>query len=449
MSENGESLSLLDGKPYWKTNLAVVWLSQFVSMIGVALSLPFGPFYIRQLLERRGTILAEDLDNQVKLYAAISVACASLMMALIAPVWGVVADKYGRKPMLIRANLGAAVMIALMGFAPNIECFLVYRCFQGLFSGTITAAMTLVAGCTPSNRQGIALGTLSAGVFSGDVAGQFLGGVLAEEYGYRVTFSLGAVLLALSGIAVLFLAREDFVAKVKEKTIRTGRRWFSFVEHVRPCLPLYALLFMVAMSRVFDNSQFPLYIEFLNGGPAVPGKEIWTGRVAGVASMGAMLSGIFIGRLLDRFKPQRVGCIAAISACLMMLLIGLWPPRLMELERLMGVFTLFGHDFKENVAPAVLLMLPLRFFMVLFVAGLEPVVNVWLSKSTQAEHRGVVFGCAVTFRSMGFVIGPMLSGMVSMGLGIQQVFLVGPMLFLLLVPMFVLVSRLVARREAA
>lgn len=181
-----------DIKTYWKQNLFIMWVSQFVSNVGFSLSLPFAPFYLRSLG------LAD--EGRVRAYAAMAAALSNLAFALMAPIWGVLADRYGRKNMVLRATFGGAMIVLLMGMARSPFWFVLLRCCQGLFTGTVSASMTLVASGTPARRQGFALGFLSTSVFSGDMTGLFLGGAAGRD------FRLQALLLPLQLCARAFRA---------------------------------------------------------------------------------------------------------------------------------------------------------------------------------------------------------------------------------------------------
>ena len=404
---------------FWRQNLVVVWISQFISLMAFSLSVPFTPFYIR--------FLGVGEETEVKLYSALASALGSLTFAVMAPIWGLLSDRFGRKSMLLRANFGGMVVLALMGLAPSVGFFVFMRMMQGMFTGTMSAAMTLVSCGTPKHRQGFALGVLSAGVYSGDMTGQFLGGVLVEWYGYRTAFILSAILLMLSGLLVAWLVRETFVPPTKTtRHAPAGHRLAALATAIRPCLPLYVLLAFMMLARMLDNSQMPIFVELLNGGIGVEGAARWTGRVAGIASLGAMLSGLLIGRLLDRLPPERIAKTAAIGAAIAMGLIAILPTALLKMER----FDVLGG----SMAPAVLMLLPLRFLMIFFSAGLEPVSNYWLAKITPGDKKGIIFGCAVSWRSIGAVLGPLLGGLISIQIGVVAIFIFGPLFFLLLVP---------------
>jgi DHA1 family multidrug resistance protein-like MFS transporter len=131
-------------------------------------------------------------------------------MALIAPVWGMLSDRYGRKIMVTRAMFGGAVIICLMGFIQNVYQLTVLRAIQGMLTGTVPAATTLIASGTPSNRRGYALGMLQMAVYLGSTVGPFLGGLIAGRLGYRATFWVTGVLLLAAGILVSLLVKEEF-----------------------------------------------------------------------------------------------------------------------------------------------------------------------------------------------------------------------------------------------
>ncbi len=404
---------------FWRQNLVIVWISQFISLMAFSLSVPFTPFYIR--------FLGVGDESEVKMYSAVASALGSLTFAVMAPIWGLLADRFGRKSMLLRANFGGMIVLGLMGLAPSAGFFVFMRMMQGMFTGTMSAAMTLVSCGTPKHRQGFALGLLSAGVYSGDMTGQFLGGVLVEWYGFRTSFTLSAILLMLSGLLVAWLVRENFVPPPRTVS-RTGlwQRVTDLAVTVRPGLPLYVMLAFMMLARMLDNSQMPIFVELLNGGIGVDGAARWTGRVAGVASLGAMLSGLLIGRMLDRLPPERIARTAAIGAATAMGLIAILPSLMLNMNRV----DLLGG----SIAPAVLMLLPLRFLMIFFSAGLEPVTNYWLSKITPGDKKGIIFGCAVSWRSIGAVLGPLLGGLISIKIGVVAIFVFGPLFFLLLVP---------------
>ncbi len=398
-----------------------MWLSQFLSMVGFSISLPFAPFYLREL--------GVGDEGHVRAYAALAAALSNVTFAVMAPIWGVLADRYGRKNMVLRANFGGALIVALMGLSPNAFWFLLLRAIQGMFTGTVSASMTLVASSTPNHRQGFALAFLSTSVFSGDMAGLFIGGLLAEMFGYRNSFYLSGMMLGMSGFLVLFFAKERFVRPLGN----TGQKWirkFSFDWHgwrrfLQPAMPLFVLYVFSTLARYLDNSQFPLFVEYLNGGPEAPNTARLTSWVLGMGSIGAMISGVVLGHWVDKY-PSKVAKIASCGAALFMGLM-LLTATLLSLPRtqMLGI----------SVTVPILCLMPLRFLMIFFSAGLEPVWNAWLSKTTLPERKGVMFGLAATFRSIGCILAHSMAGVLACYMGVISLFIVGPILFLLIIPL--------------
>ncbi|MFA6930250.1 MAG: MFS transporter [Lentisphaeria bacterium] len=409
-----------------------MWISQFLSMVGFSISLPFAPFYIRAL----GVVD----EGHVRIFAALSAAISNVTFAVMAPIWGILADRYGRKNMVLRANFGGAVIVALMGLAPNVSWFLLLRGLQGVFTGTVSASMTLVASSTPNHRQGFALGFLSTSVFSGDMAGLFIGGILAEMFGYRASFYISGLMLAFSGCLVLAFAREQFIPPL----IKAGRRVFgkiSFNWHewrcfLKPALPLFVLYIFSTLARYLDNSQFPLFVEYLNGGPGAPNTPRLTSWVLGMGSIGAMISGIVLGHWVDKY-PTKVAKIASSGAAVFMGLM-LLTSLLLSLPR---------REFLEmSITLPILCLMPLRFLMIFFSAGLEPVWNTWLSKTTMPERKGLMFGLASTFRSFGCILAHTMAGVLACYFGVISLFVVGPILFLLIIPLLAYYEKAITDR---
>jgi len=427
-----------DGQPFWRRNLAVMWVTQFLSLMGFSMSLPFSPFYLR--------VLGVSDEGHVKAYAALAAALANVALAVMSPLWGILADRYGRKAMVLRANFGGALIVGLMGVAPSVSVFLLLRFLQGLFTGTMSASMTLVVSCTPTRKQGLALGILSSSTFSGDMAGLFLGGVLSSTFGFRTTFLYSGLALGVSGLLVLWLAQEDFVRQVGPGAGSVARDpWKDRLAILLPAVPLFVLFIVSTMARALDNSQFPLFVEMLNGGRDEPGAPRWVSWVLGMGCVGAMLSGVALGRFVDT-HPTRVARLGATGAAVFMGAMACVPFLLSGLPR---VQLRPGDGLLSHAAWGVLALMPLRFGMAFCAAGLEPVWNVWLSKITPPSRKGLLFGCAVTFRAVGAILAHACAGALAYALGIQAIFVVGPLLFLSLLPLVALFAQRIAVRAAA
>ena len=159
--------------------------------------------------------------GQVGLWAALVTSAQAVSMALVAPLWGALADRYGRKLMVLRATFGGAIILALMGFVVNVQQLLVLRFIQGIFTGTVPATMALVASTAPKERSGMAMGSLQTAVYLGVSLGPLLGGIFGDTFGYRPSFWITGTLLFISGILVAIFVREDF--KPVQELSRSGR----------------------------------------------------------------------------------------------------------------------------------------------------------------------------------------------------------------------------------
>jgi len=195
----------------WKINLYTVWAAQILSMMSFGFGLPFLPYYIQEL----GVV---DQDK-VKLYSGILSAVPAISMGIMAPIWGILADKYGKKLMLLRAMFFGSLILAAMGLATRVEHLIFLRIVQGAFTGTVTASAALVASNTPEKRLSYALGFLSSSTFIGYSAGPAMGGYVAEFLGYRASFFIGASLLIIDFFLVLFIIREKETAEPTDEEI--------------------------------------------------------------------------------------------------------------------------------------------------------------------------------------------------------------------------------------
>ncbi len=161
----------------WKVNLYIIWFTQIISLMSFGLSLPFLPYYIQELG-------IKDLDR-LKFYTAITSAAPALGMGLMAPIWGILADRYGKKLMLLRAVFCASIVLLGLSLSVEVWQIILLRICQGLLTGTVGASSAFIASNTPDDKLSYSLGFLSSSTFIGLSAGPAIGGIIAESMGYR------------------------------------------------------------------------------------------------------------------------------------------------------------------------------------------------------------------------------------------------------------------------
>ncbi len=147
------------GQPGWSRTLYAVWFGEILALVGFSSRVPFLPFFL-------GDLGVTDVAGQTLWSGAINAAGAAAL-AITSPLWGILADRYGRKPMLMRGLFGGAICVTLMGFATAPWQLLALRVFEGSMTGTVAAAAALVATSAPRRRMGYALGMVQTAVFAG------------------------------------------------------------------------------------------------------------------------------------------------------------------------------------------------------------------------------------------------------------------------------------------
>ena len=371
----------------WKKNLYVCWISQVLSLMGFGFFIPFIPLFIQEL----GVHSPEEVRKWVGLLAA----APGLTLGLMAPVWGIVADRMGRKLMILRAMGAGTIIIAVSGFVHSVQALLLMRALQGMVSGTVTASATLVASGTPKERLSSTLGLLASSNFIGYSLGPLLGGISAELVGYRNTFFMGAAIVLVGFVLVLF-----FVKEIKPGLSADSQQAVPSRSPLRSMLSptflaLFLVLFALRFSRTMPAAFIPLYIQELR--QSVEGVSVITGAITGAVGLAAAVAGLTIARLGDRFEKRLLisifSGIAAISALPIFFTVGI------------PSFVLF------YVGTAYVL------------GGIEPNLQSYLSMNTPPENRGLLFGVQTLVGSMGWFLSPLAGSAISIQLGIKHVFL--------------------------
>jgi DHA1 family multidrug resistance protein-like MFS transporter len=370
----------------WKKNLYSVWSAQFIAGIGLNMVVPFLPLYLRDL--------GVDGDQSLKIWSGVVFSAAFLVSAFMQPLWGILGDRVGRKPMIIRAMLGLSLAHILMGFAQSPYHFLLCRLFQGCFSGFLAPSLALVASSTPEEKTGYALGTLQTALISSLILGPFLGGVLIHFMGARpIFFATGAFCLC-GALVVLRFVKETFKPS-KERKKSELRNNFRSVFYTPELRTLFFLLLLVQFSIFFVVPFLTLYVEFLGVQQEYVG--LVSGAVFGVTGVTSALTAPFWGRRADRVGYRRVLRIALIG------MIAFLAPMA------------FVTDAWQ--------LLVCRAGMGLFVSGTVPIINSIVRLSTNESERGGIYGIFQSGFLIGNMIGPLAGGGLAAFLGMRAIFL--------------------------
>ena len=371
----------------WRVNLISVWFGCFFTGLAISQILPFLPLYISQL----GVTSHEALS----MWSGLTFSVTFLISAIVSPMWGSLADRKGRKLMLLRASLGMAIAILLQAFATNVWQLFLLRGVMGLTSGYIPNAMALVASQVPRERSGWALSTLSTAQISGVIGGPLMGGFIADHVGLRAVFCITAALLVVSFLVTLFLIKEGVRPTIKKSERLSGKAVFASLPY--PALVI-SLFFTTMVIQLCNGSIGPILALFIKS--MVPDSSniaFLSGLIASVPGISALISAPRLGKLGDRIGTERILMATLIFAVVLFFAMS-WVTTPLQL----GI---------------------LRFLLGFADGAMLPAVQTLLVKYSSDQITGRIFGYNQSFMYLGNVAGPLMGATVSAMAGFRWVFI--------------------------
>lgn len=374
-----------DPNTYWRRNLAVCFFGSFTTVFAMTLVLPFLPIYVGQL----------GVDGQAAIvqWSGIASSATFITAGLVAPLWGHVGDRYGRKPMLVRASLGMAVTMLLMGLSTTIWQFVGLRLLAGIAGGYSSGATILIAVQTPRAKSAWALGLLSSGLMAGNLLGPLVGGMLPPLIGIRATFWGASVLIFGAFLATALLVRE--APRPMSLPKNTPTDGWSNIAHKGVVLAMLMAGLLLYVANMAIQPIITIYVGSLISDPTRV--TFVAGIVMASAALGSILSASLLGKVGDRIGHSTI------------IIVGL------ALAGLLLLPQAFVTTAWELVA--------LRLLMGFALGGLLPCIGAVIRQNVPDNFVGTVMGYSLTAQFAGQVAGPLLGGFVGAQMGMTALFL--------------------------
>lgn len=361
----------------------ILWAGVILCSSSYTMAIPFLPLFLFDLGVDK---------SSVNLWAGVVHSSAFLVGAVMAPLWGSMADKYGKRKMVIRAGLSLSVIYALIAFVHNPWELVVVRMLHGLVGGFVPASMAIVASVSPKEKLEWSLGMMQAGTMTGGVLGPLFGGLLSVWFGQRMSFIIaGAIILAATLAVILW---------VKEGNSGTAGKKAKIVQDLVSVLKsrsLMNMLFLLLLFQLSVNMIQPfltLHIAELQG--SLSGAVLSSGFIFSLIGIAGIIASPLWGKAGEKRGYTRMLSVCLITSgvvvCLQYFVTDLW------------LFTL------------------VQFIFGLFIAGIAPAVNTLMVRNTDDEFRGRSFGLTTSANQLGAMIGPLIGGWLGFYLNIHWIF---------------------------
>jgi MFS family permease len=368
----------------WRRNLLVCTICAFVCVMGLTLVLPFLPLYVEHL--------GIHTQAGVVRWSGVAFGATFITAGVMAPLWGRMADRYGKKSMLIRASLGMAVVMTAMTAAGNVYQLTAMRLLMGMVAGYVPAAGVLLAHQVPKERCGWVMGVLSSGALAGNLLGPLLGGFLADHIGVRGTFLVTGGLLLISGLLTwLFVQEAPHTPAAKHVPLPPV--WSSIANR-----RLVITVLCTAMTLQFALMSIePIVTVFVGQlAPHARDPSLLAGLVVSAPALSSMLLAPGVGRLADRLGHLRVATLNLLGTALVLM-----------------VQPMLSHYWAFVAS---------RLVMGMTLAGLLPALSALIRCHVPEQVAGRVYGYMQTSQCLGQIAGPMLGGVVASQFGFHALF---------------------------
>ena len=372
--------------PLFKRNLIVLWCGCFITGVGLSLVTPFIPLFI--------ATLGDYTTSQLSFYSGIVIAAPFLMQVIVSPLWGKLADRSGRRPTLMRASLGMAVIMAATGFTVNIWMLLGLRALFGLFSGYIANAIALIAVQVPKEQSGRVLGTLNTANVGGVLVGPIFGGSVVTLIGYAHVFFITGGLIFAVFLLTVFLVKENFVPVVAKGQKESMQDVFRKVNNPQLIIGMFLTTLILTLTNSSINPILSLYVKEV-GAPG-GNVEFWSGLVAAAPGISTIIAAPRLGALGDRIGTHKV------------LMFGL----------VMQMVVFLPMAFVTQVWQII----ALRMVLGVGDAALLPGVQAMLTRNTPKEATSRIFAYNQSAQASGMVAGPLVGAAIGGFLDLRYVF---------------------------
>lgn len=366
----------------WKRNLWLLWIGSFITSASYSMVIPFLPLFLLQI----------GVKEHTEMWSGLLFSAAFLAGAISSPYWGSLADKYGRKPMIVRAGFVLVVVYVLTAFVTNPYELLALRITQGLLSGFIPGAIALVGTNTPEHKVGYALSMMSTATATGSIMGPLLGGVIARIVDNRLAFASAGVMVFFSTLLVILWVKEEKFVPGKGRSSVLDALKIAYKNG--PLLKVLLLTMITSLSVMTIEPILSLYIVDIGG--SEKNASLLAGIVFSLSGVASILFAPYWGKRADK------------SGFMKVLLIGLF---------LGGLFTLAQIPFPNIWGFSII-----RFIYGIFFCAVFPALNGMVVRFTTPDFRGRAFGLNQTANQIGGMLGPLLGGYIG-GIGtVRSVF---------------------------
>lgn len=373
----------------WQRNQYVVVLTVALAHVGFDLTQPFVPLYIRYLG-------VSDLA-EAAFWSGLVAGVAPLGAAITGPFWGALADRYGRKPMVLRALIVISITQFVIAFVPDVRWLLAARVVMGLFAGFTSMAMALAISIGPRERMAQAIGLIQAAQLAPMAIGPTIGGIVSDAFGLRANFILTCLILIVPAVLLYFLVQEsgDIGAADRSAAKPAGPRGSAF--GLFTLLGFAAALLILFVARFADRALppiLPLYLVELDTPPAQ--LATITGLVVASGAVAAAGSSILYGRWARPDNTRRLLIIALAGGAVFsvpLALVGGWPE-----------------------------VVVLRVVLGLLAGGSMSLAYTMGARLAPPERSGVTLSMLASCSMLGAAVSPMLAGLIGQ-VSLRAVFL--------------------------
>ena len=295
----------------WQRNVYAVTAASFLGYTGFTVVMPFLPLFIGQL--------GVTDTGAIAVWTGISLGVTPGLTAVLAPAWGKLGDRFGRKIMVERSLVSFVVLMAAMAFVTRPWHVVALRIVQGLFAGYGSLSVAMAAESAPRDRMPAAIGLVQTAQRLGPGVGPVIGGLLAGVFGLRPAFIVTALFYA-AALVIIFLRYDDRATHAYAETPDVPGRHVTFQDVLS--FQNFILMMAVIFGLQFVDRSFgpilPLYIEQI--GVAHERIAIVSGVLFSIMAATGALGHHLCGKLLARYSTRAVITSAAIVGAVASLL---------------------------------------------------------------------------------------------------------------------------------